>query len=472
MSFTSLWYFPFLCTAAAVYYALDTRLKSCFLLAVSWFVYALFGLPHFLLLLFVTVTGYLCGILTEGREKGKSLVLAAGVLIIAVVLFYYKYVDLFLSLIGTDGIFLRELTFPERHVILPAGISFYTFQSLSYMIDVYRGRKKESSFVKYALYISFFPQLTAGPIEQAGRLIPQLEGRRAELEDFSVGSRYLLSGCVRKFVIADYMAGYVDLVYGNVMQHSGADLLLAAVLFSVQIYCDFSGYTHIAIGSARFLGIRLTENFDRPYLAVGCRDFWKRWHITLTKWFTEYLYIPMGGNRRGERRKYVNIMAVFLLSGLWHGANLTFLCWGAFFGIWRIAEEIAGKAVCRSNRKRTGNKNPAAVWFKRFGTFSLVSLSWVIFRSRSVPEAAEALRRIFFLEGGTALAAGRMELAGAAIRIGILALLPGMLQSREKGEKEVMRSCYTAAVMIFLTAVCMIFMFEHGGDSSFIYFQF
>ena len=250
------------------------------------------------------------------------------------------------------------------------------------------------------------------------------------------------------------------------------DELYIAVVFSVQIYCDFSGYTHIAIGSAHFLGIRLTENFDRPYLAVGCRDFWKRWHITLTKWFTEYLYIPMGGNRRGERRKYVNIMAVFLLSGLWHGANLTFLCWGAFFGIWRIAEEIAGKAVCRSNRKRTGNKNPAAVWFKRFGTFSLVSLSWVIFRSRSVPEAAEALRRIFFLEGGTALAAGRMELAGAAIRIGILALLPGMLQSREKGEKEVMRSCYTAAVMIFLTAVCMIFMFEHGGDSSFIYFQF
>ena len=293
MSFTSLWYFPFLCVSAFIYYFVDIRLKPYFLLALSWFVYVLFGIPHFLLLLFVTLVSYLCGLLTEGREKGKAIVLAAGVTMIAGSLFYIKYLGMFLSLFRTAGLFPAELTFSERNLILPAGISFYTFQSLSYMVDVYRGRKKESSFVKYALYISFFPQLVAGPIEQAGRLIPQLDGRRAKPEDFFAGCRYLMSGCVRKFVIADYMAGFVDRVYGNVVQQSGADLLLATVLFAIQIYCDFSGYTHLAIGSARFLGIRLTENFDRPYLAVGCRDFWKRWHITLTKWFGEYIYIPM-----------------------------------------------------------------------------------------------------------------------------------------------------------------------------------
>lgn len=472
MSFTSLWYFPFLCVSAFIYYFVDIRLKPYFLLALSWFVYVLFGIPHFLLLLFVTLVSYLCGLLTEGREKGKAIVLAAGVTMIAGSLFYIKYLGMFLSLFRTAGLFPAELTFSERNLILPAGISFYTFQSLSYMVDVYRGRKKESSFVKYALYISFFPQLVAGPIEQAGRLIPQLDGRRAKPEDFFAGCRYLMSGCVRKFVIADYMAGFVDRVYGNVVQQSGADLLLATVLFAIQIYCDFSGYTHLAIGSARFLGIRLTENFDRPYLAVGCRDFWKRWHITLTKWFGEYIYIPLGGSRRGTGRKYLNIMVVFLLSGLWHGANLTFLCWGAFFGIWRIVEECVGKAIHRKKKEGIGKAGAVSVWLMRFGTFSLVCLSWVLFRSQSVPEAMEVFRRIAVMEGGIQMSAGGMELAGAAIRIGILALLPGILQDRKNGEKEAIRSGYTAAVLLFLTAVCILLMFDQGGDSSFIYFQF
>ena len=472
MSFTSLWYFPVLGIVAVCHRFLDSRLKPGFLLAVSWLLYGLFGWGHLGLLLFVTGISYLTGILLEGRRKRDVFILASGVLIVAGVLFYVKYFAMALSWIGTAaGLLGRELTFSERYVILPVGISFYTFQALSYMVDVYRGGRKERSFIKYALYISFFPQLVAGPIEQAGCLIPQLTGKRASREDLRIGGRYLLSGCVRKFVIADYLAVFVDAAYGNVMQQSGISLLLATFFFAIQIYCDFSGYTHMAIGSARLLGIRLTENFDRPYLATGCRDFWKRWHITLTRWFTEYVYIPLGGNRKSAVRKYCNIMIVFLLSGLWHGADLTFLCWGAFFGIWRIAEELGKKAkggkIVEAAEERTGK-----IRMQRLATFLLVCISWVIFRSASLEEAIEVLRRIFLLEGGWRPVFGITEMAGAALRVGILALLPGILKSGEAEENKGMKEGYLITVLLFLTAVNLLALFNKGGGSSFIYFQF
>ena len=471
MSFTSLCYFPFLGGVALVNHFIGNRYRHWFLLLVSWFVYGLFGIPHFLLLLFITGISYFFGKWIGRHEKKKKIVLAAGCIIIVGILFYMKYLDMFLSWMGAAaGVFGHELTFFQRHIVLPAGISFYTFQSLSYLIDVYRGEAYERNFVRYALYLSFFPQLVAGPIEQAGDLLPQLKGQRASKEDVLAGVAYLMSGCVRKFVIADYMAVFVDEVYGNVTGQSGANLLLASVLFAVQIYGDFSGYTHIAIGSARLLGIRLTENFDTPYMGVGCRDFWKRWHITLTRWFTKYVYIPLGGSRRGAMRKYVNILIVFLLSGLWHGANLTFLCWGAFFGIWRIAEEMIGKTpMGRALQKKEGRR---AVFLKRAGTFLLVCLSWVFFRSQSVWEAAEALLRIFTLKEAAPFLLNGAEMAGAAVRIGILALLPGIIRAGEKGGQEPEKFCYIFTVLTFLIAMCMIYSFDMGQGSSFIYFRF
>lgn len=471
MSFTSLCYFPFLAGVAFINHYISTRYRHWLLLLVSWFAYGLFGIPHFLLLLFVTGISYFSGKWIGEYEKKKKFVLAAGCMIIVGVLFYIKYLDMFLSWMGAAaGVLGHELTFFQRHIVLPAGISFYTFQSLSYLINVYRGEAYERSFVRYALYLSFFPQLVAGPIEQAGDLLPQMKGRRASKEDVLAGLGYLISGCVRKFVIADYMAVFVDEIYGNVTGQSGANLLLATVLFAVQIYGDFSGYTHIAIGSARLLGIRLTENFHRPYMAVGCRDFWKRWHITLTRWFTKYVYIPLGGGRRGAMRKYVNIFIVFLLSGLWHGANLTFLCWGTFFGIWRIAEEMIGKTP--AGRVLQERKDWGTIFLKRAGTFALVCLSWVFFRSQSVWEAAEVLRRIFTLKEAVPFLLNGAEMAGAAVRIGILALLPGILRAGEKGGQEPEKFCYIVTVLTFLIAVCMIYSFDMGQGSSFIYFRF
>lgn len=467
MSFTSLWYFPFLAGAAVIYYFLPGRPGRYLLLAASWFMYGLFGLPHFLLMLTVTLVTYLAGILAETGRRGRKAALAACIAVVAGILFYFKYFDMFLS--GVEfmgGIFGRELSFAERYVVLPAGISFYTFQSLSYVIDVYRGQSPEKNFARYALFLSFFPQLVAGPIEQASKLIPQFEKKKAGREDVSLGIRYILSGCVRKFVIADYMAGFVDEVYADTAGQSGAALLLATVFFAIQIYCDFSGYTHIAIGSGHLLGIRLTENFDRPYLARGCRDFWKRWHITLTSWLTEYVYIPLGGNRRGEGRKYFNIMAVFLLSGLWHGADMTFVLWGAFFGIWRIAEERTGIRAGRA------------------ATFGLVCLSWILFRSQSVPEALFVLQRIFTWADPGALPAGAAEIAGAILRIVILAFLPRIIPESFSPEKagctgqtgmytaDPASKYYTVTVLGFLITVCLLAAFGSGAGSSFIYFQF
>ncbi len=478
MSFTSLWYFPFLIMVALISHILPSRPKIYFLLAVSWIMYGLFGLPHFLLMLLATVVTYLAGRMIARGGKWKIPALAGAVIIVAGILFYMKYFDMFLSGVeAVGGILGRDLTFPERNIILPVGISFYTFQSLTYVVDVYRGEPAEKNFARYALFISFFPQLVAGPIEKAGWLVPQLKSCRASAEDVRAGIRYILSGCVRKFVIADYMAGFVDTVYGNVSGESGLNLLAATVLFAFQIYCDFSGYTHIAIGSARFLGIRLTENFDQPYLARGCRDFWKRWHITLTRFFTEYVYIPLGGNRRGAGRKYFNIMVVFLLSGLWHGADMTFLCWGAFFGIWRILEEVSTKKIRRIEGKHI---TQFSVKHKRFisrietaTTFALVCLAWVFFRSQSMTEAAEVFARVFTAAGGSVFLMTGTEMLGAAARIGILALLPRILDVRSgESEKTEISILYIDTVILFLTVVCLLAAFGSGGESSFIYFQF
>lgn len=440
MSFTSLWYFPFLVVIAGLCHVLSGRPRRYLLLAASWWMYGCYGLTDLLLLATVTLITYLAGRGAQSGSRGRTVAAAAGIVTVAGILLYYKSYD-----------------------TTPIGISFYTFQSIAYVVDVYRGQSPERSLPRYTLFLSFFPQLVAGPIEHAQDLLPQLETGRADREDIATGIRYLLSGCVRKFVIADYMAGYVDAAYADVADSSGVALLLATILFAVQIYCDFSGYTHIAIGSGRLLGIRLTENFNRPYLARGCRDFWSRWHITLTRWLTEYIYIPLGGNRRGVYRKYLNILVVFLVSGLWHGTDMTFVLWGAFYGIWRIAEERTGI--------RTG----------RIVTFCLVCLSWILFRSRNVAEACLVMKSILTLADGTGLSMNVTELCGIALRIGILVLLPRLTPEVSGGERgalgntalrESIPKYYVETVLALLITVCMLAGFANGGDSSFIYFQF
>ena len=448
MSFTSLFYFPLLGATALVFRFLPKRIRIMALLVLSWWIYFLYGWLHVALLICMTICSYVAGRIlaswqSQITRKGTALFCVAGMVLF---LFYVK----------KNGIAIGN------KMVIPVGISFYIFQALSYLIDIYHGGRAERSFTKYALYLGFFPQVVAGPIEQADHLIPQFDTAEATGEDVSEGITYLLSGCVRKFVIADYMALIADRVYGSVYSQSGMSLLLATVAFAFQIYGDFSGYTHIAIGSARLFGIRLTENFDRPYLAAGCRDFWKRWHITLTQWFAKYLYLPLGGNQK----KYRNILIVFLVSGLWHGTDLTFVCWGAYFGIWRIAEDMLVKKGIIG--RTDGNEQQISLWMKRGLTFSAVCLSWVFFRSRNMAEAGEVFRRIFGLVRGTEAGIGLEECMGIGIRAGLLAGLPMILRPQEDGRK----CYYRNAGLVFLIIISMLWNFKSGGDSSFIYFQF
>lgn len=448
MSFTSLGYFPFLAVTAFLFRFLPEKFHTGYLLVISWWIYFMYGWQHFLILVMITVFTYLTGwgIEKTGRQDRKKWLTAAAVFGMAGLLFYAKH----------SGIMFGS------KVIVPVGISFYLFQAMSYLMDVYHGEAAEHSFVRYALYLSFFPQVVAGPIEQADHLLPQFGREKVTGEDRREAVTCLLSGCVRKFVIADGVAETVDRVYGNINGESGAALAMATVLFAIQIYGDFSGYTHIAIGSARLFGIRLTENFNRPYLATGCRDFWKRWHITLTQWLTRYVYIPLGG----KQNKCRNILIVFFISGLWHGTDLTFLCWGAYFGIWRIAEEFVQKY--KKPRKNIRTESVIEITVKRAATFLGVCVSWIFFRSRNMAEACEVFRKIVLLQNGSTRGIGAAEFLEAVVLIVLLGMLPVILRKQEDEKKRYYRN----TVLVVLIVVSMLCHFANGADSSFIYFQF
>jgi D-alanyl-lipoteichoic acid acyltransferase DltB (MBOAT superfamily) len=293
------------------------------------------------LILFTTIVSYASaiGIKRSGNKNIRKLLLILSVTASLGVLFFYKYFNFFGSSLNEvfSGLSL-DVQIPYLSLLLPVGISFYTFQTLSYTIDVYNDKKSvERHFGIYALYVSFFPQLVAGPIERSTRLLPQFrEEHHFSWDNFVKGGKWIISGYFMKLVIADRLSLYVDSVYGNVFHHTGATFIVATFLFAFQIYCDFAGYSAIAIGTARLMGYDLMINFNRPYFAASIGDFWHRWHISLSSWFRDYFYIPMGGSRVKVSRWYLNLFLTFLVSGLWHGANWTFVIWGALHGIYII----------------------------------------------------------------------------------------------------------------------------------------
>ena len=288
-----------------------------------------------------------------------------------------------LCLFKYAGIFRTDVP-----LLLPAGISFYTFQTLSYVIDIYRGRlMPERHPGYYALFVSFFPQLVAGPIERSTALLPQLHAQERRMD--SSGWLWMVRGFAKKLLLADTAAVFVDSVYASPTDASGPAVLLATLLFAGQIYWDFSGYSDIAVGAAALLGVRLSRNFDHPYRADSLRDFWRRWHISLTRWFTDYVYIPLGGSRRGTARLVVNTMVVFLLSGLWHGAALHFVVWGGVHGALLLLEKAL--PPCGGKHKA---RTRTAVCLRHAYTFSLVCIAWVFFRAASVSDALLLLSRL------------------------------------------------------------------------------
>jgi D-alanyl-lipoteichoic acid acyltransferase DltB (MBOAT superfamily) len=358
-----------------------------------------------ILLLISTVVDY-----TASRQidRAKSVRLKKTFLVISAsvnlgILFLFKYFNFFSHAIKDILGFLNiQYAAPAFEVLLPIGISFYTFQTLGYTIDVYRGTcKPEKHIGIFALYVSFFPQLVAGPIERATRLLPQFyKKHRFDLQRCTQGLTLMLWGFFKKIVIADRLGLYVDQVFGNPAGFSGYPLILAAYFFSFQIYCDFSAYSDIAIGGARILGIDLMKNFNKPYFAASIPEFWRRWHISLSTWFRDYLYIPLGGNRDSRLKTVRNIFIVFLLCGLWHGSNWTFIVWGGLHALYLLVYYSSKKTRDKSTIFRILNKKPLlAKLFCIFLTFNAVSFSWIFFRLPSLSDACVVIREIpvFFI---------------------------------------------------------------------------
>lgn len=344
MIFNSYAFLAFFPIVTLAYYLMPMRARRPWLLAASYYFYMCWNAQYALLIAASTLVTYLCA-LALGRieaKAGRRAVLALGLAINLGILCFFKYfgffTDTFARIAARLGV---RMAIPAFDVLLPVGISFYTFQALGYMIDVYRGKlPPERSLMRYALFVSFFPQLVAGPIERSENLLRQVnEDHPLDEKAVRDGLLVMLLGFFEKLVIADRASLYVDAVYGNWQQASGLQILLATVAFAFQIYGDFGGYSHIAIGAAKVLGYDLMENFRQPYFAVSVRDFWRRWHISLSTWFREYVYIPLGGNRKGKGRQLLNIAIVWLLTGLWHGASWNFVLWGVYYAVLLLLEK-------------------------------------------------------------------------------------------------------------------------------------
>lgn len=406
MSFISFHFLIFFPLVALIYFGVRPSLKWKVLLIASAYFYMSWVPAFIFLLLYSILASYLSGLWISRADSAfrRKTITAIGIILVLAPLFFFKYFNFFNRelgrlLYGENNAFFQGVSF-----LLPVGISFFTFQALSYVIDIYRRqRSPEKHFGLYALYVSFFPQLVAGPIERSTRLLPQVIELKTHPEKYSFdvskaaeGLRLILWGFFQKLVIADNLAVIANEVYAAPTSYHGFMLLIGTYCFAYQIYCDFAGYTNIARGAARILGIELMQNFESPYQAQSIPEFWRRWHISLTTWFRDYVYFPLGGNRVPKAMWLFNVMVVFVLSGIWHGANWTFFFWGAVHGLAylfvRITESVRGKIF--SILRLQMIPKVLRSMFNIFITFHTIILGWVFFRSQNISEAFHILKKI------------------------------------------------------------------------------
>lgn len=401
MMFNSLSFFIFLPLVTFLYFQVKYEYRWIILLVASYYFYFSSGGIYTILLVISTLIDYISGLQIYNAKTSfrKNLFLMFSLVGNFGLLFSFKYFNFFNSILHDSlGIFAIEMPQFALDVILPVGISFYTFQTLSYTIDIYKGELKPTRHLGiFALFVTYFPQLVAGPIERATNLLPQF----FEKHDFDYlraveGLKLILWGLFKKVVVADTLATTVSLVYNNPTSYTGFSLWLATIFFAYQIFCDFSGYTDIAIGAAEIMGFRLMNNFRRPYFSRSISEFWKRWHISLSTWFRDYLYIPLGGNRVSVPRWYFNLFFTFLVSGLWHGANWTFVIWGALHGFYLIFEIVTKSSKEKLLQITHLIKFPQLIQFSEIAiTFVLVNLGWIFFRANSLNDAIYILSHLF-----------------------------------------------------------------------------
>lgn len=477
MVFNSTTYFLFIILVFGLYWKIlsgKIKWQNIFLLAASYFFYGWWDLRFLLLIIASSLIDYFIGALLYKQTKiiNRRFFLAVSLICNLGLLSFFKYYNFFVdSFIELSSHFGLQTNVSTLNIILPVGISFYTFQSLSYTLDIYRKRLTPTrDFVSFMAFVAFFPQLVAGPIERAQNLLPQFwRERKFNIDQISGGLRLILFGLFKKMVIADRLAYFADAIYQSPGQHSGIVLLIGTCMFGFQIYCDFSGYSDIAIGSARLLGFELMQNFRSPFFAASIREFWQRWHISLSTWFRDYIYIPLGGNRVKNGRWIFNILATFTLSGIWHGAAFTFIIWGFMHGLLMVIEKHL-RATAAFLRIHTITK----VFF----TFTAVILLFVLFRANTLSDAIQIYSRIFEFkrsEGTWDLIADPLfseYCISLVVSFPVFILVEWMTRKSDFNEfvvclpKWKRRAVYY--LLIFLTAIFGVYQ----AAPQFIYFQF
>jgi len=397
MLFNSIEFAFFFPVVTILFFLLPHRYRWFLLLAASCFFYMFFKPVYIFILFFTIIIDYFAGIWIAGEEnkKKRRLLLLLSIVANVGVLAVFKYFNFLAENINQlfSAVQVNK-TIPLLNILLPIGLSFHTFQAMSYTIEVYKKRQApEMHFGIYALYVMFYPQLVAGPIERPQNVLHQFHEKKFfDYENMRRGLILIAWGLIKKVVIADRLALFVNQVYGNTASYRGLPLVIATVFFAFQIFCDFSGYSDIAIGTARCMGFHLMTNFDRPYQSSSIGEFWRRWHISLSTWFRDYVYIPLGGNRVATGRRYFNLLLVFLVSGVWHGANWTFVIWGGLHGCYLVAEDML-------YGKFQQLKAPLHFWgklLKQSVVFMLVTLAWIFFRANSVSTAFYVLSNFFY----------------------------------------------------------------------------
>lgn len=487
MVFHSFDFLLFLPAVLFLCFVMPKKGQNVWLLAASLLFYGSGGVKYLPFLLMAVVVSYFCALACEKYPQGKRAALLLWTILGLGLLFSMKYLAFAFSLaaraLGHMGILVET---PSFSVFLPIGISFYTFSTIGYLMDVYRGKiRAERNFIDYALFVTFFPYVLAGPIERADHILPQLKKPIAfRFENVREGAYRMLWGYFLKLVVSERLGIFVDKVYGEYQSYTGAHLLTATVLFAFQLYADFAGYSEIAIGAAKMLGIDVMQNFKAPYFAKSVSEFFKRWHISLNRWFVDYLYIPLGGNRKGKWRKYFNVLVTFTFSGLWHGASLSFVFWGGLNGIYmilgdmtrkgrnRLKEKLAVKTDCFSYR----------LW-QRFFTFAAVDFAWLFFRADSLRNALGIIHKILFSFQPESFINRSLLTMGLDLYdwllmgiVFLIWLVADVLRERMSLYEELKKQNLLFRYLIFLAGFFGILVFGvYGPDfsaGSFLYFQF
>lgn len=493
MLFNSTSYLIFFPLAVLVYFIVPKKLKNLWLLAVSYYFYIQWNTKYAILLAGSTFVTYLGGIFLEAlRNKGKkgsAKACLAGVIVVNLaILFFFKYSNFFIeNLNRVNAVLGQDKQYSGIDILLPVGISFYIFQALGYTIDVYRGEMKAAkNILKYALFVSFFPQLIAGPIGRSKQLLHQFDEEHSfDADRVRSGLLMMAWGLFSKMVIADNISPTVDLVFNNFNNFSGVEMIIATVLFGIQIYCDFAGYSLLAIGSAKVLGFKLIDNFKSPYFAMSISEFWKRWHISLTSWFRDYIYIPLGGNRKGKARKYMNVMIIFLVSGFWHGAQWTYIIWGGLNGLFMVVEGMTASFRAKVRDKFSVDTTRFSYRFAtRLITFCLVDFTWLFFRAPSFTQAIKMIEKTFAFpafERTFGLAFVSMGMSSQVIAVVIISVIflfvvDGMQYKGIDMKAFVFSQAAWFRYMIYAALLLSILVFGVYGNlyeqSQFIYFQF